>query len=66
LQIVRDEQFNDVLFDGIVSGEEYLVSELSPGNYYWRLLPQLWRMLMRTETWTSYYRTIQVLRVHCL
>ena len=37
LQIARDEQFNDVLFDGIVSGEEYLVSDLSPGNYYWRL-----------------------------
>src|SRR4029453_4431465 len=32
LQISRDEQFNDVLFDGIVSGEEYLVSDLSPGN----------------------------------
>ena len=28
LQIARDEQFNDVLFDGIVSGDEYLVSDL--------------------------------------
>lgn len=37
LQIARDEQFTDVLFDGIVSGEEYLVSDLSPGSYYWRL-----------------------------
>lgn len=25
LQIARDDRFNDVLFDGIVSGEEYLV-----------------------------------------
>ena len=28
LQIARDERFNDVLFDGIVSGDEYLVSDL--------------------------------------
>ena len=37
LQIARDDRFNDVLFDGIVSGEEYVVKDLSPGSYYWRL-----------------------------
>lgn len=37
LQIARDDRFNDVLFDVIVSGEEYLVKDLSPGSYYWRL-----------------------------
>lgn len=37
LQIARDDRFNDVLFDGIVSGEEYLVKDLLPGSYYWRL-----------------------------
>lgn len=37
LKIARDERFNDVLFDGVVSGQEYVVTDLLPGRYYWRL-----------------------------
>lgn len=37
LQIARDERFTDVLFDGRVTGEQYLARELSPGIYYWRI-----------------------------
>lgn len=37
LQIAKDDQFNDVLFDGVVAGQEYVVKDLEPGRYYWRL-----------------------------
>ena len=39
LQIASDEQFQDVFFDGPVTGEEYLVRDLSAGYYYWRVAP---------------------------
>jgi len=39
LQIARDERFTDVLFDGRVTGEQYVARELSPGTYYWRIAP---------------------------
>jgi hypothetical protein len=39
LQIASDEQFKDVLFDSRVSGTEYIVSDLMPGRYYWRVAP---------------------------
>jgi hypothetical protein len=39
LQIAGDEQFQDVVFDGPVTGEQYLVSGLSAGYYYWRVAP---------------------------
>lgn len=38
LQIAKDYQFNDVLLDGVVSGQEHVVTDLPPGRYYWRLL----------------------------
>ena len=40
LQIAGDRQFQDVLFDRLVEGFEYVVSDLLPGSYYWRVAPQ--------------------------
>ena len=39
LQVARDEQFNDIVFDRAVFGTEYLVPGLVPGRYYWRVAP---------------------------
>jgi outer membrane protein assembly factor BamB len=37
LQIAGDERFNDVMFDGIVNGHEYIPRDLTPGRYHWRV-----------------------------
>ena len=37
LQIAADERFHNVYFDGRVSGSRYVVKDLSPGYYYWRV-----------------------------
>jgi hypothetical protein len=39
LQIASDEKFQNVFFDAPVKGERYVVSNLSPGHYYWRVAP---------------------------
>lgn len=39
LQIARDAQFADIVFDKLVYGVEYTVSELPDGQYYWRVAP---------------------------
>ena len=39
LQIASDEQFSNVIFDGVVDGSEYLARDLEPGHYYWRVAP---------------------------
>jgi outer membrane protein assembly factor BamB len=39
LQLARDEQFKDIVFDRAVFGTEYLVTELAPGRYYWHVAP---------------------------
>ncbi|MDQ6653168.1 MAG: PQQ-binding-like beta-propeller repeat protein, partial [Acidobacteriota bacterium] len=39
LQIAGDEHFDDVRFDGPVIGERYVVRDLPPGRYYWRIAP---------------------------
>jgi hypothetical protein len=39
LQIAGDEQFQNVFFDRPVAGEQYVVSGLSAGYYYWRVAP---------------------------
>ncbi|HKR01862.1 MAG TPA: PQQ-binding-like beta-propeller repeat protein, partial [Pyrinomonadaceae bacterium] len=39
LQFARDEQFNDIVFDRAVYGTEYVVTELGPGRYFWRVAP---------------------------
>ena len=37
LQIAADEDFHDVFFDGLVTGERYVASELPAGSYFWRV-----------------------------
>jgi outer membrane protein assembly factor BamB len=39
LQIARDAQFSDIVFDRLVYGLEYTVTELPDGQYYWRIAP---------------------------
>lgn len=39
LQIARDPQFADIVFDRLVYGHEYTVNELPNGRYYWRIAP---------------------------
>jgi outer membrane protein assembly factor BamB len=39
LQLARDAKFTDIIFDRAVMGHEYLVTELPPGRYYWRVAP---------------------------
>jgi outer membrane protein assembly factor BamB len=39
LQLARDEQFNDIVFDRAVYGTEYVVTELGAGKYFWRIAP---------------------------
>lgn len=39
LQIARDPQFTDIVFDRIVYGTEYTANELPGGQYYWRIAP---------------------------
>lgn len=37
LQLANDREFNDIIFDRVVSGNEYEVSDLTPGRYFWRV-----------------------------
>ncbi len=39
LQIAGDEEFQNIFFDRPIVGERYVVSDLSPGYYYWRVAP---------------------------
>ena len=39
LQLAHDDQFQDIVFDRAVYGTEYVVSELGPGRYFWRVAP---------------------------
>ena len=39
LQIAADEKFQNVFLDRRVAGDRFVVSELSPGYYYWRVAP---------------------------
>lgn len=39
LQIARDPQFTDIVFDRIVYGLEYTANDLPNGQYYWRIAP---------------------------
>ena len=45
VQIASDDKFSDVLFDGLIKGSEYVVRDLAPGHYYWRIAQA------ETETW---------------
>lgn len=37
LQLAHDAAFSDVIFDRVVSGNEYRLNDLRPGRYYWRV-----------------------------
>ena len=39
LQLAGDRDFLDIVFDRVVSGNEYRISDLSPGKYFWRVAP---------------------------
>lgn len=39
LQVSRDAQFTDLVFDRAVEGREYVITDLAIGNYYWRVAP---------------------------
>jgi outer membrane protein assembly factor BamB len=39
LQLATDSSFADILFDRVVSGNEYEVEGLDPGRYFWRVAP---------------------------
>jgi outer membrane protein assembly factor BamB len=39
LQLAKDEQFKDIVFDRAVFGTEYVVTELAAGRYFWRVAP---------------------------
>ena len=37
LQLANDRDFADIVFDRVVYGHEYHVSDLQPGKYFWRV-----------------------------
>ncbi|MBV9925077.1 MAG: VCBS repeat-containing protein [Acidobacteria bacterium] len=39
LQLATDEKFEDIVFDQAVEGRQYVVKDLPPGNYFWRVAP---------------------------
>lgn len=39
LQVSKDEQFSDLVFDSAIEGLEYVVNDLPPGSYLWRVAP---------------------------
>ena len=39
LQLARNEQFTDIVYDKVVQGLEHKVTDIPPGNYFWRVAP---------------------------
>lgn len=39
LQLAGDREFHDIVFDRVVTGNEYRITDLSPGKYFWRVAP---------------------------
>jgi outer membrane protein assembly factor BamB len=39
LQVAHDRRFKDIVFDRIVLGNEYQLTELPRGSYFWRIAP---------------------------
>ena len=37
LQLASDREFNDIIFDRVVSANEYEIRDLVPGRYFWRV-----------------------------
>lgn len=55
LQVSRDAKFDDLLFDRAVEGNNYVLSDLPPGRYHWRIAPAA----SETGTFTT-SRTIEL------
>jgi hypothetical protein len=36
-QLAQDSGFTDIVFDRVVTCQEYRISELAPGRYFWRV-----------------------------
>src|SRR5260370_39382153 len=39
LQLATDRGFHDIVFDRVVAGTEYQISDLTRGTYFWRIAP---------------------------
>src|SRR6266404_3741843 len=39
LQLASDSAFGDIVFDRVVAGNDYRISDLPPGRYFWRVAP---------------------------
>jgi outer membrane protein assembly factor BamB len=39
LQLASDSGFADIVFDRVVTGNDYQVNDLAPGRYFWRIAP---------------------------
>ena len=39
LQLATDRAFHDIVFDRVVNGTEYQITDLEPGRYFWRVAP---------------------------
>jgi outer membrane protein assembly factor BamB len=37
LQLSRDREFGDIVFDRVVTGNDYQINDLQPGDYFWRI-----------------------------
>jgi outer membrane protein assembly factor BamB len=37
LQLASDREFNNIIFDRVISGSEYQIDDLTPGKYFWRV-----------------------------
>ena len=39
LQLARDSDFGDIVFDRVVTGNDHRIDDLAPGRYFWRIAP---------------------------
>lgn len=39
LQLARNEEFTDIVFDKVVEGREFTITEIPTGRYFWRVAP---------------------------
>jgi len=39
LQLAADANFRDIVFDRVINGNQTEISDLAPGNYFWRVAP---------------------------
>jgi outer membrane protein assembly factor BamB len=39
LQLSRDSDFGDIIFDRVITGSDHQINDLLPGRYFWRIAP---------------------------